>query len=258
MDKGEAMTNTCPCSRPTDLFLCSECVKSLSNDLRGVPDLINELRTTGAKLDVTGSRGGGGSSERPMGVNVGALEVKGTLEHLLLSIWMRVGLPVSKISPIEYVEGIIPRIHILAAHKSATSYRDQLKAEIKRAEELIDTPKEVMRLGDCTTPECGTSITALMGHEITRCQTCGETYNVQETRATQKLGALRHIHNKTGTPAQIGRIFRELGVPIPTNTIYWWVHNEELSAVGKNLKGRDVYVIGQIIDLKLEKLRKVA
>lgn len=250
--------NVCACSRPTDQFLCNECVRDMVNDLRGVPDLINELRTTGAKLDVTGTRGGGGSSERPMGVNVGALECKGTLEHLLLAMWIRCGFkPAPNISTIAFVEGIIDCIHIIAAHKSGPSYREQLKRERRRGDEIVDTPRELMRLGDCATVECGTPITALMGHDITRCTTCGTEYDVAATRAAQKLSALGHLHDKTATPAQMGRIFRELSVPIPTNTIYWWVHNEELQAAGKNLKGRDVYTIGHVIDLKLAKLQKV-
>jgi hypothetical protein len=250
------MTGQCPCTSPTDAYLCNVCVAEFLKDLRGVPDLLAELHTTGAKLDVMGGSGGGGSVEAPMGVNIGALEVKGTLEHLLLAMWIRCGLEPRRTDPITYVEGITSAVHVLAGHKSAASYRDQLAAEVRKGWELVDKPKHVIRLGRCATLGCGDDITALDGHKETRCQSCGETYNVAETRAGQKSDALAYVNDKTGTPAQLGRLFKELGVRIPTGTIYRWISDNTLTPVGKNLKGNDVYMVSDLLEIKATRYAK--
>lgn len=252
--------NTCPCSRPTELFLCNECVNGLLKDLRGVPDLLNELTTTGAKLDVTGTRGGGGSSERPIGVNIGALELKGTLEHILLAMWMRCGLDPARMHPIEYVEGIIGRIHVLAGHKSAVSYRDQLQAEVAKGNQIIDRQSNTVRLGDCLTPECGTPLVVdeadMHTHDdtqpVTRCTTCGHIYNITNYLRTRTAAALEY-NGEPMRAAESVRYLRKRGINITPRQVEAWVKAKALEAVDHDDKGRKLFNLEDVYNQAVRK-----
>lgn len=236
------------------VYLCAADTELFLTDLRGVPDLVTELGVAIAKQSKLGSSVGSGGSNAPSPINLDALNMRGTLEHLLLSMWLRTGHePVRKLEPIQAVEGITANLRLLVGHKSVGSYASQLANDVRRALELVDIPKEVLRLGTCGTEDCGTPLTALQGHDLTSCQTCGAEYDVKETRAAQKMDALSYLHYKMGTPAQIGRIFKELGVPVTANTIYQWVFLEHLEAAGKNLQGRDVYRVSDVLEVRKSK-----
>jgi len=161
-------------------------------------------------------------------------------------MWIRVGLtPTRNITPIHYVEGIIDCIHILARHKSATSYREQLKAEVERGERIIDSTQHVVRLGACTTFECGTPLKAHEGDHETRCTTCGESYNITKYWEARALTALGHDETPVRA-AQAARTLSKQGVKVTPKDIENWVKWGHLTATDHDDKGRRLFRIQDV------------
>ena len=205
--------------------LCSLCRERFLADLRGVPDLIEELDTAMSvlKAPARGGFSGGGlpGSEAPGDFT--AMSVKLTLENLLHGMYWHTGHEiVVGLDAGTYVDAIQEHLHLLLAHKSLPSYVRQLRSEIGNAERVLEGASYRVILGPCETVGCGTTLYAAEGEPFTTCPTCGKGYDIRGYLQNRAMEALDH----DGTPlraAEAVRYLNKAGVRITTTDVKNWV-----------------------------------
>jgi len=118
--------NTCTtdkCGKPTDLYLCGQCVSDLQQWLDKITETRQMLFTTMAKLDNTGPKnsegGGGGSTGSAMPLREGAMDLR-----YALAIWLG------------------HEAKDLARDPHAGGFLEEVKRLIDKAHELVDLPPE--------------------------------------------------------------------------------------------------------------------
>jgi hypothetical protein len=240
----------CYCGAVTvDAYLCGPCLDAMRGVLRGVPDLLTELGTTTARLDRTQAPGvgsGGTKIHAPEPINTTTHLLTIEIQHLVTALALHLRL---KPSPLVAFD-IADHLHTLIGKPYILDYRRQLTDAITRATAAIDLPADTVRLGRCGTEGCGDDLIAEVGATWVRCGTCGAEYDVARLQAARKFAALNHLHDKTATMAQAGRIFGALGIPITERVVRAWAGRDTLPlvSVGRNLDGRVVFRLGSIID----------
>jgi hypothetical protein len=217
--------------------------------LRGVPDLLTELGTTTARLDRTQAPGVGSGGTKvfaPDPINTTTHLIAAELTHLVSSLALHLRLKPSRLVAFDVAD----ELGRLVGKPFIDQYRRQLADVVARATAAIDLPQDRVRLGPCATEGCGADLIAAVDDTWVHCGTCGCEYDVAILRTARKLAALSHLHDKTATAAQAGRIFRTLGVPITERTVRAWADRDTapIAPTGRNLDGRTVYRLGAIIN----------
>ncbi|MGP9782546.1 hypothetical protein ACT3UQ_08810 [Glutamicibacter sp. AOP12-B1-11] len=229
------------CANPTNLYLCGQCISDLQAWLDKVPDMMDELFTTMARLDATAPRnreGGDGMSTEPvMPVRVGALEVRGALR-----VWVEIT---------TQGETLPLNAKTLAKDKYAGKFLPMLLELLAKAEHAIDNPMEKHVYGNCTATwltddsvetECGEELRAAPDAETTDCPNCGAHYDLNQLRAERK-----QYFRETPMPPREARetLQTQTGVKVSTITFKNWVNRHQLryvlDRIGTGIKERRLY-----------------
>ncbi|PCC31435.1 hypothetical protein CIK74_17320 [Glutamicibacter sp. BW77] len=216
---------TADCANPTNLYLCNSCISDLQAWLDKVPDMMDELFTTMARLDATAPRnreGGDGMSTEPvMPIRVGALEVRAALR-----LWVELT-PQGEMLPLN--------AKTLAKDKFSGNFLDMLEGLFDKAERAIDNPMEKHAYGNCTAEyqwgdpaTCGGELTAAPDADSTECPECGTWYDLKQLRAERK-----QYFRETPMPPREARetLQSQMGVNVVKKTFENWVDRRLLRYV---------------------------
>lgn len=183
------------CNRPTSdgIHLCDTCTDNLHSILNDVPELIDDLTDTVAKLDATGALGGTPGFHSTPPAKLPALEIKHTLQRLIDS-WTSMLIDYDTRDKPGLI-GCTPIVHLrrsineIRKHDWAGSMLDEMHRVTSRAHRIIDRPKDIRILGRCEKTfedesgsyfACDGDIKADYDDAIARCEQCASTYLVQD------------------------------------------------------------------------------
>lgn len=204
--------------------LCATDTTRFLTDLRGVPDLIEELDSIMSvlKAPARGGISGGGLPGSKAPGDFEALNSKMTLENLLHGMYWHAGHEiVVGYEAALYVDAIQANLGRVLGHKSILSYVTQLRDEVKRAEQVLEGASYRVILGPCETVGCGTTLHAAEGDHEARCPTCSNEYTIKGFLERRAMEALGH----DGTPlraSQAVRYLNQQGMSLTTNHIKNW------------------------------------
>ena len=250
------------CTNPTavGIHLCETCSDSLYKILNDLPDLLEDLEVTTAKLDNTGTSGGSSHSGPVLPVNLGALETKMHLEIIIQS-WSSMlndYAPKHKRKPrqphLTYLRG---NINTIRTHDLPGAMHNQPKAAHRDAHRLVDLPRDVRILGTCNEPECTGQIKTDGRNDEARCDQCTATYNTADLEAWNQ----ERTRGELMTAAQVRRYLKETtGITIKTKNFENWVSRGNLRYVLELVKtrGREkrLYYPGDVLTTHLQMTRK--
>lgn len=171
------------CGMDATLYLCPQCIRDLQAWLDKIPELLDDLFITMAKLDKTAPQnregGGGLSTGSAMPLNYGALE-----KRQALGLWVNT------------------TAENLAKDQYAGNFLPMLKQLIESSLDLIDNPPETRVITTCN---CGGKVTTTNPKpeddkpDSGRCEDCDEYYEQSEAmtrfrinRATPEDLTTRH------------------------------------------------------------------
>lgn len=273
------------CSRSTDAFLCWEDTKRLKSTLESVPWLDENLEVTVLRQDQLGKADTvkAKGTETPLVFNDGASEFRRGLRDTLTS-WVRElcdsrGVTFKHIDcdcthPATFVGPLRPgerreRCHLrpittsdLAAwlahnvvaimHSEDVQHRYQeITVLVEKAVEWINRPEPPVYRGPCPTIIgedrgrpifCATDLYADKGSAFAKCPRCKadhDVYKIEQNLLGEMDGILM-------SAAEILRVTRELGEPIPRNRFYGWRKDGRIQP--RAYRGRD----GRITDRQRE------
>jgi hypothetical protein len=135
-------------------------------------------------------------------------------------------------------------------------YAASVFAEIRdcasRMRSLVDGPQAGRYAGPCSTqtPDgtmCGQDVIARAGAAYGTCKACGSRYDVDEQQAWMR----EEIEGYLARPVKIAGILLRLGSPIGYSTIASYAAKGQLISHGIDDKGKPLYRIGDVIDLRM-------
>ena len=278
--------NPCPiCSRKTDAWLCWECMKRLRETLKQVPWLDEQLEVTIDRQDKLGTESTvkAKGTETPLVFNDGASTFRDTFGAIftrwVLSLTEARGVKFKHIDcacthPVGFIGPLHPgerreRCHLrpvttadLAAWLSHNAVAimhsedaelcyHEITAAAEKAVEWINRPEPPVYRGPCPTIMgedrgrpiyCATDLYADKGSAFAKCPRCKADHDVYEIEQNL-LGEMDGI---LMSAAEILRVTRELGEPIPRNRFYGWRKDGKIMT--RAYRGRD----GRITDRQRE------
>lgn len=247
------MSATCTaCTRPvSDATLCRHCTDTLAKALGDVTALMAEIPTTHARLSRTGGDNGGRrSAERPLPWDERASEAAAVLDSTLTA-WVHALGPVDwPWTPQTKAVWLLAHLEQLRQHPDAADALDEISAAVREVTRVIDRPAERWFAGTCGADTdagaCREGLYVRPGATQLRCRGCGSQWDVAERREWL-LAAL------DDTLATAGDILRGLpsiaGVDIRSGTLRQWRNREQLQAHGVDMMGRELYRVGDVLDL---------
>jgi hypothetical protein len=243
------MTDCRACTRPTQLYLCTECETQLTNMLTELPQLLDELDTKIARLDhiTTGTIG---RNQRPDQMNIidfDAAEQARTIRKLLQH-WVETitGQLTGRIPPALHTttaKSLAAWLTINTSHIARHPAAGQLYRDIHR----LATPtggtihhsidrREHHLVGPCPTitgrtpdghpHQCGHILFADTYDTTTDCPACGQTINVEQTR--RQSAAARDLH----TRPDLLDVLTNIDEPITTTQLDQWIQARRLRPAG--------------------------
>lgn len=184
----------CPaCRNPSrDGGLCDNDERTLATVLAGAPDLLDELLTQTARLNVS-SIGGGKTSEKPLPINLKASELAAGYETLLMCWALACGAVPGSLggSGKAAARWLAERIYDVRVHEAAEEIVDELTEHARACMRAIDRHgADSIWIGNCTAippdeKECRTELRVPKGRKTMRCPRCEESYDVAEMLAAR-------------------------------------------------------------------------
>lgn len=289
----QLMSDTCcgNCARPVadGAALCATCSASLSEALKGVPGLLDDLLTTLSKQDRLGTTGGkrGKGSEQPLPVRLDIHPVIAALGNILAT-WARdlverngwdvpdpprrvahngrrgvvIVATTAEVDLICYTATwLADHVEHLRKHPAALEAHRGITNAIAGVERVIDRPPVLAYRGPCV--QCGIDLHAAPSATTVTCQSCDAKYDGAELRArllyqaadqlvtTVELSAA--LTGLSGTSVPIGTIrsWRSRGQLAP----HAWLHDDRMIvARPAGPSDKPLFRVGEAVAL-LEKLR---
>lgn len=266
------------CDAPCQNFLCSKHRDELVMwlwDIGGLhlgdsgeyqSSLLDELDVTICGTDKVGGASIGivsRSSDTPLVFNEKASDLKRDLCNAVQS-WARVFAEdnqhlIFDVATIEDAARWMAGFpNLLASHVAAVEMHADFEALIYRARRAIDRPAQRVYLGECGGPTgngpCGSALYGIEGKSGARCHDCGTDWLVEARRRTM-LGSLEDRLAHSGT---LAAIVKANGVPLASSTIRNYARAGKVTAVARDLKGRPLYRVGDVLDVLLKRDTAVA
>lgn len=100
---------------------------------------------------------------------------------------------------------------------------------------------------------CGQDVTSRPGSNDAACQACGARYDVDE----QQKWMRGQIEDHLAEPVEIAGVLLRLGFPVGYSTIAAYAAKGQLVAHGHDEKGRALFRIGDVLDLRMAATKRV-
>jgi hypothetical protein len=250
------------CTRPTTdgIHLCETCTDNLHETINDIPELLEDLADTMAKLDNNGQTLGSPGYHPSAPARLTALELHSELSELLAS-WTNMlrdydsrTTPPQDADPQKYLRQSVNEIR---KHDFAGDMLDELHNKTTRIRRTIDKPRDIRILGTCWQTiefndgnhhECGGKIKADYDQTIAHCSQCHEPYYVslllQETE--------RKARGELMPAAEARRFLKQHArVNITAKDMENWIQLghipyvlDHVSSIGK---GRKLYYPGDVL-----------
>lgn len=251
------------CGRPApDGYACTTCVG------RAAQQLAELVQLTPAALDVAhrqNRRGEGGSSGKPGSQLPIALrdtekltQVRAQLHRIGAKVWtVRGTYPpfTASVDPIIVIARWLPSHLEWIRHREDTAIDAlaTINASIRIVAGIVNGPNPGRYAGPCSTVDadgrvCGEDVTARPGADFGACTACGAEYDVDEQQAWMR----KEIEGYLARPTEIAGMLLRLGFPVGYSTIAAYAAKGQLIAHGSDEKGRPLFRIGDVIDLRME------
>lgn len=235
--------------KPTDLFICRDCMDDYHGNLARVPDAMTELDTERVKLSRRGELVGGRSADKPLPWN----EAASNLQHAirfnlvvtakLVNVGQEDGLPADNLSAI--LDWLTEREQSVAMRDGAGELVAELARLLARTRRLIDNPPEKRFIGTCP---CGQRLHGWRnspderGHRDERwiqCE-CGTRHGVEESiaaleeRCRDVLVTAREASGLSG---------------VKLGTVRAWIDRRRLERIGE-MEGAALVRFGDVLQLR--------
>jgi DNA-directed RNA polymerase subunit RPC12/RpoP len=223
------------CGRLTTLYLCNQCVKDLQAWIDRIPDIMEELFVTMAKLDKTApQRNAGGwqpSTGSAVPLRFGPMELRAALR-----IWQHQ-------SAAE-----------LAKDQFAGGFQPMLEDLIRKAETLIDNPPEIRVIDTC---DCGGRVIAKGPRpeptdgnpdptDQGTCEECGRRYVKSERNTRERILAATPANLRTRDALKWIR--DKAGLRIQPTDVRNWAREGKLNATNPS-RAKDEYPTYNVSDI---------
>jgi hypothetical protein len=246
------MANCQACTRPTDLFLCPDCVETLTNMLDQLPWLIDELDTRIQRLDRVGA-GTIGRNRRPDELNVMDFDAAETARELRQKLvrWVetvaekhtgRRPPALNTTTTKNLARWLHANTHAIARLPLAGKLYRDIKTIVgpdQQGGQLVRAinPTENHLVGPCPTitgrdhqghpRQCGHILFADTYDRTVTCPTCNQDINVERNRT--RAAAERDLHTET----QLLEVLTNCGEPIDPDTLKEWIKTRRLRPAGR-------------------------
>lgn len=248
------MTDDC-CGKPSDLYLCDDCLNALREDLTAVPWTIRELlttatRETGIDYRAFSESKGTKASTPPVPMNFGALQARENLTNVLWAAYRvldmdgKYKLEATEVPvPSVYAMLLYKHINDIAKHPDAASTRTAIRKALAAAHQLIDRRPDRWYAGPCD--DCNRDLYAETDSGTVQCHECSRIYDVRDRRAHM----LRSAEDRLADATTIARAVSWIGAePVNPRRLRVWATRGKLKSV-EQIEGRPVYRIGDVLDL---------
>lgn len=236
--------SNCPCTAPTTGWLCPTCLNKLRADIERTPDILTDLQVTAHRQNKhTTNTGSSNSTESKPPLNLTATMLHLDIELLIRAMYQRTSGRSGAGASDRFMAHFITlgqNFPALCAHKGVVKYAHQLPRLLDRALVLIDVPANLVRLGVCPTPHCGTELVARETDVEVNCLTCGHEFNIHQLRLSRILLALGDY----GVPVRASeavRRFNAAGVGLTPQNVKDWVRRGNLQPTAVDEQGRSLY-----------------
>lgn len=112
--------------------------------------------------------------------------------------------------------------------------------------QVCDRPIERSYAGPC--PTCGMDLYTNPGGVIAACRDCGTECDV----AGRQKWMLEQVKDQLARPVEIASVVKRLGVELGYSTVAAYVQNHRVLPKGKDLAGRLLFRIGDVLDVRLK------
>lgn len=253
------------CDTPTadGITLCAPDAQRLRDILGWIPDALDTIADTVARLDRAGTDGGSSSGDHAEAVNVDALEAKIDLEEKI-GTWARTLLdddPADDLRNVPPLTYLTLSIDLVRTVDYAGDMLDELSEALHKVTRAADVQTGTIQLGPCLNvneegAQCPGGIRSKRDSSQARCPECGATYNAQ---AVTQYHITESWH-KPATLVTVVNALRLAEVPITINTAKQWVKRGHLVPVAHKTDGTALYTAKQVDDVRrgVTRMRRVA
>lgn len=259
------------CGRPTlDGYACSGCTAKAGEQLQTVADMTPAARDVAHGLS---HRGGGGASGKPGSRPPGDLDamirlgdVQNTLTTLARDIaetrgaqfvstaFAGRGVTDPLVQAARWLSGQLEWIRHAADGPEAYAIRafDEIDTCARKIAGIANGREPGRYAGPCGYVDdegtlCGEDVESRPGATSARCKACGSTYDVNARQEWMR----GEIEGYLARPVEIAGVLLRLGFPVGYSTIAAYAAKGQLIAHGSDEKGRALFRIGDVIDLRM-------
>lgn len=237
------MTTCSLCTRPTEVTICSFCVRAFLRRLATVGDVVHQLvlaRSHGlTRPDTLGISRRSQAGALP--VDLSACQAGADLADVL-GVWAR-EFGATPASADESAMWLATYAEAVAASPQAQQCVDECTDAIRRAWKAVDLPADRTFLGPC--PDCGADLYARPSRAQVTCR-CGTVTDA----ASRRDWLLSQVRDQLDTATGIARALPGLvSVPLTPAMIRGYAHRGRLSPRPAGPDGRPRYRIGDVLDL---------
>lgn len=140
----------------------------------------------------------------------------------------------------------------LAHHLEAGQAFDELEYVCKLVDTAIDSRPPHVYAGPCDV--CRKDMYAEQGAEVVVCRLCNLSYPMAE----RQEHLLRLVADQLDTASNISAAVTELGENVTPDVIRKWAERGRLIAKGHDHRGRPMYRVGDVLELRKTMRRRVA
>lgn len=261
------MKAVCHCDEPIrdNAHLCTGCGRRLQQQLAEIPNLLDEVQTTRLRLSRTGAPNVGvtsRSSDTPLPYNDGPLKASSAL-HDVLRRWTEVvvdtaGAPWPRDMPADLSRFLLKHLRVLRRHEQASVCYEQLTHTIGWLRGTVDRPADLTYAGICsawvvlddddgdiTLTRCPTHLYVPFGRRTVKCGACDTEHDMAQRREV----LLAALEDQLAHVALLSQGLSNLGRELNESTVRSWVFRKRLAAHGQDDLGRELYRVGDVLDL---------
>lgn len=258
---------TCRCDQPIrdNAQLCHRCTSRLRRDLAETPNLLGEAETTRLRQSRTGGRGVGvtsRSSDRPLPYDDGPVKAVLAL-HVVLRSWAytvaeHTSSPAPRDLPADLSRFLLDQVDRIRKHESAGDLHEQLTSAIGRLRAAVDRPADLTYAGICSEwiavldpddelllTRCPTHLYVPFGRRSVVCPSCQTVHDMAQRREV----LLAALEDQLAHVALLSQGLSNLGRELKESTVRSWVFRKRLVPHSQDDLGRELYRVGDVLDL---------